>query len=79
MPHTGSTCLRGGRATYALRGGEYRDCQAAFTTGEKHITQGRQVPLIQTGHGTIYKDGTHDEVPFNDIKLLDTPSRPWCV
>lgn len=58
-----------GKATYALKG-EYRDCQALFTTSEKHITQGRQVPLIKTGHGTIYRDGTHDEVPFKDIKMF---------
>lgn len=67
---SGPVLTRGsGRATYALREA-YRDCQAVFTTGEKHIAQGRQVPLIKTGHGTIYRDGTHDEVPFEDIKLF---------
>ena len=67
---TGPVLTRGdGKATYALRGA-YMDPQAVFITGEPEVIHGRAVPQIRTTHGLIYRDGSHSEVPFCDLKLF---------
>ena len=67
----------GGRSTYALRD-EYRASGVSFITVPPPETNGRLAPSIKTKHGTIYRDGTHDEIPFSDISLFGY-SRPSLV
>ena len=66
-----------GRSTYALRD-EYRASEGLFITAPPPETNERRAPPIKTQHGTIYRDGTHDEIPFSDIKLFGY-SRPSLV
>ena len=74
----GPVLVRGsGRSTYALRD-EYRTSGGSFITLPPSEVIGRPVPLVKTSHGTIYRDGTHDEIPFSDIKLFGF-SRPSLV
>ena len=66
----GSVLVRGkGKSAYALRGA-YMDPQAVFITGEPEVIYGRAVPQIKTTHGLIYRDGSHSEVPFDELKLF---------
>lgn len=75
---SGPILTRGGRrSTYALRD-EYRASEGFFITAPPPETSERRAPSIKTQHGTIYRDGTHDEVPFSDIKLFGY-SRPSLV
>lgn len=75
---TGPVLTRGsGRATYALREA-YTASTARFTTDAIDLSSGRPAPPVETRFGTIYKDGSHSEVPFKDIKLFGY-SRPSLV
>lgn len=75
---TGPVLTRGkGKAAYALREA-YTASDALFITGENHVVEGRPISQIKTGHGTIYRDGTHSEVPFEAIKLFGY-SKPCLV
>ena len=66
----GPVLVRGaGKSAYALRGA-YMDPQAVFITGEPEVIHGRAVPQIKTTHGLIYRDGSHSEVPFDELKLF---------
>jgi hypothetical protein len=58
-----------GASTYALRS-EFRASGARFITKAKPTDGKRVMPTISTIYGTVYRDGTHDEVPFEDIALL---------
>ena len=67
---TGPVLTRGsGRATYALREA-YMAPDARFITKPIEDTSKRPVPPIATRFGTIYRDGSHSEVPFEDIRLF---------
>jgi hypothetical protein len=59
----------GGRSTYALREA-HRDHTAQFKTDESAPTSGRLIPPVTTRFGTIYRDGSHSEIPFEDIRLF---------
>lgn len=65
---TGPVLTRASRTSnYELRD-EYKTANALFQT--HHITQGdmdRYALPVHTTYGTIYRDGTHGEVPFDKI------------
>ena len=74
----GPVLVRGsGRSTYALRE-EYRASDVSFITLPPSEVIGRPSPLVKTIYGTTYRDGTHGEIPFGDIKLFGY-SRPSLV
>ena len=58
-----------GTEMYALREA-YRPLNAFFTTEPPAETKGRHVPAVSTAYGTIYRDGSQGEVPFEDIKVF---------
>ena len=58
-----------GRATYTLREA-YMAPDARFITKPREDTSKRPVPPVATRFGTIYRDGSHSEVPFEDIRLF---------
>jgi hypothetical protein len=58
-----------GTSTYALRD-EFKAPEARFITKVKGTDGKRPLPTVTTTFGTIYRDGTHSEVPFDNIALL---------
>lgn len=56
-----------GRSTYALREA-YMPPTAKFITDDTDDNTSRPVPPVSTRFGTIYRDGSHSEVPFEDIR-----------
>ena len=65
-----------GKGKYALREA-YAAPTAQFITKPLEAS-GRPAPPITTRFGTIYRDGSHSEVPFEDIRLFGY-SRPSLV
>ena len=64
---TGPVLTRGkGRATYALREA-YTAPKAQLITDSTDDPTKRPTPPVTTKYGTIYRDGSHSEVPFEDI------------
>ena len=58
-----------GTSTYALRP-EFSPRGARFITKVVEGDGKRPLPTVTTTFGTIYRDGTHGEVPFERIALL---------
>ena len=58
-----------GRSTYALREA-YMAPDARFITDAIEATVKRPTPAITTRFGTIYRDGSHSEIAFEDIRLF---------
>ena len=58
-----------GRSTYALREA-YMAPTAQFITDSTDDPTRRPTPPVTTKFGTIYRDGSHSEVPFEDIRLF---------
>lgn len=58
-----------GRSTYALREA-YMAPAAQFITDSTDDQTKRPTPSITTKFGNIYRDGSHSEVPFDDIRLF---------
>ena len=66
---TGPVLTQGkGKGKYALREA-YAAPTAQFITKPLEAS-GRPVPPVTTRFGTIYRDGSHSEVPFEDIRLF---------
>lgn len=58
-----------GRSTYALREA-YMAPTAQYVTDSTDDPTKRPTPPVTTRFGTIYRDGSHSEVPFEDILLF---------
>ena len=58
-----------GRSTYALREAYMAPAAQFITDGTGDATR-RAIPSITTRFGNIYRDGSHSEVPFDDIRLF---------
>lgn len=58
-----------GTSTYSLKDA-YRAPDARFITKPKPADGKRPDPMVSTTYGTVYRDGTHGEVSFEDIGLL---------
>lgn len=58
-----------GTSTYALKP-EFLAHDARFITKEAPSNGKRDKPTVSTIYGTVYRDGSHGEVPFEDIALL---------
>ena len=58
-----------GTTTYALKD-DWKPSEAHFITKDTNPTGKRRGPDVKTKFGTVYRDGSHDEVPFKDISRL---------
>ena len=58
-----------GTTTYALTD-EYKAPEARFITKENNPTGKRRGSVVKTRFNTTYRDGSHAEVPFEDISLF---------
>jgi hypothetical protein len=58
-----------GTTTYALKD-DWRPPEARFITKENNPSGKRRGSVVKTKFGTVYRDGSHDEVPFENISLL---------
>ena len=58
-----------GTTAYALTD-EYKAPDARFITKPAEPDGKRPKPTVSTTHGTIYRDGSHGEMPFEKIALL---------
>lgn len=60
---------RPGTTTYELKPA-YSAPTAKFITAPVVDDKSRPLPKVSTVYGTIYRDGSHSEVPFEDIALI---------